>query len=118
MKPKVGDKMLRFQLPHLSISDCDDDGCQIEFTESTESEDTYVLLQRHFEPPDDGSVYVESHHLPICGHFRIRRVELRKNELCFSLGNDAKETVQISFEAGEGQYRQLKKALSTMIPAR
>ena len=110
--------MLHFRLPHVSISDSDEEGCEIEFTESPNSEDTYVLLQRHFEPPDDGSVYVESHHLSICGHFRITKVELRKSELCFSLGGDADKTVQISFEAREGQYRRLKKALSMMIPAR
>ena len=114
----MGDKTLHFRLPHVSISDCEDDGCQIEFTENAESEETYVLLQRHFEPPDDGSVYVESHNLAICGHFRIRQVELRKNEFRFSLGSDADEKVQISFEAGEAQYRRLKKVLSRMIPAR
>jgi hypothetical protein len=109
--------MLHFRLPHVLISDFDEDGCQIEFTENPKSEDTYVLLQRHFEPPDDGKVYVESHHHAICGHFRIRKVELQKNELCFCLGSDADETVQISFEGGGGQYRRLKKALSIMIPA-
>jgi hypothetical protein len=118
MKSKIGDKILHFRLPHVSISDCEDAGCQIEFAESPDSEETYVLLQRHFEPPDDGSVYVESHHLAICGHFGIRKVELRKNELRFNLGSDADETVQISFEAREGQYRQLKKVLGMMIPAR
>ncbi len=118
MKSKMGDKILYFRLPHVSISDCGDDGCQIEFTESPESEETYVLLQRHFEPPGDGSVYVESHHLAICGHFGIRRVELRKNELCFNLGSDAGETVQISFEASERQYRRLRKVLGMMFPAR
>jgi hypothetical protein len=118
MKSKIGDNMLRFRLPHVSISDSDGEGCQIEFTESPSSEDAYVLLQRHFEPPDDGNLYVESHHLAICGHFRITKVELRKNELCFSLGRDVDETVQISFEAGEGQYRRLKEVLSMMIPAR
>jgi hypothetical protein len=114
----MGDKILHFRLPHLSVSDFDGDGCQIEFTDSPDSEETYVLLQRHFETPDDGSVYVESHHLAICGHFRIRKVELWKNELCFSLGSDADETVQISFDAGEAQYRRLKKVLGMMIPAR
>lgn len=114
----MGDKILHFRLPHVSISDCDDDGCQIEFTESPDSEETYVILQRHFEPPEDGSVYVESDHLAICGYFRIRKVALWRNELSFSLGSDAYETVQISFEAGEGQYRRLKKVLGMMIPAR
>lgn len=118
MKSKIGDNMHQFRLPHVSISDSDGEGCQIEFTESPSSENAYVLLQRHFEPPDDGSIYVESHELAICGHSRIRKVELRKNELCFSLDGDAEKTVQISFEAGEGQYRRLKKVLSMMVPAR
>jgi hypothetical protein len=110
--------MVHFRLPYVSISDVDGEGCEIEFTENPNSEDTYVLLQRHFEPPDDGSVYVESHNLAICGHFRIRRVELLKNELCFSLGGDRDETVQISFQAGEGQYGRLKRVLRMMVPAR
>lgn len=118
MKSKIGDNMHQFCLPHVSIWDSDGEGCQIEFTETPSSEDAYVLLQSHFEPPADGSLYVESHHVAICGHFRIREVELRRNELCFSLGDDADETVQISFEAGEAQYRRLKKVLSMMVPAR
>lgn len=91
---------------------------KIEFTEGPNSEDTCVLLQRHFEPPEGGSLYVESHHLALCGHFRNGRFELRKNELCISLGGDADETVQISFEADEGEYRRLEKALSMMVQAR
>ena len=118
VKSKIDDNMIQFRLPHVSISDSDGEGCQIEFTESPSSEDAYVLLQRHFEPPGDESLYIESHHRAICGHFRIIKVELRKNELCFSLGRDAHETVQISFEAGKGQYRRLKKVLSMMVPAR
>jgi len=106
---KFGDKMLHFRLPHVSISDSDEEGCEIEFTESPNSEDTYVLLQRHFEPPDDGSVYVESHHLSICGHFRITKVELRKNELCFSLGGDADKTVQIRLKLGKVNIVDLKR---------
>jgi hypothetical protein len=118
MRSKFGEKVLHFRLPHVSISDSDGEGCEIVFAESPNSEDSYVLLQRHFEPPDDGRVYVESHHLAICGHFRLRKVELRKNELSFSMGGDAEETVLISFEAGEGQYRRLKKVLSMLIPPR
>ena len=110
--------MIHFRLPYVSISDADGEGCEIEFAEKPDSEDTYVLLQRYFEPPDDGSVYVESHNLAICGHFKIRGVELRKNELSFSLGRDMDETVQISFQAREGQYSRLKKVLSMMVPAR
>jgi len=118
MKSRVGDDMFHFRLPHVSISDSDEEGREIEFTESPTNEETYVLLQKHFEPPDDGRVYVESHNLTICGHFKIRKLELRKNELYFSLGGAADETVQISFEAGDAQYLRLKKALSMMVPAR
>jgi hypothetical protein len=60
MKSKIGDNMHQFRLPHVSISDSDGEGCQIEFTESPSSENAYVLLQRHFEPPDDGSICLQA----------------------------------------------------------
>jgi hypothetical protein len=82
-----------------------------------DSDDAYFLIQRQFESPDGGRVYVESHERTLCGHFKIRNAELCRDVFRLEIICQPSETVQIRFQAGARRYNQLKTVLKTIIPS-
>ncbi len=110
--------MTEFSLPYVSIASSGGEYFQVSFAENEDSDDAYFLIQRQFESPDGGRVYIESHHTSLCGHFRIRKAALRREMLRLELACQVTEIVQIRFQADERRYRQLKGVLKTIVPAR
>jgi hypothetical protein len=108
--------MTEFSLPRVSIANSGGEYFQVSFAENEDSDDAYFLIQRQFESPDGGQVYVESHHTTLCGHFTIRQAALRRDVLRLELNGQPAETVQIRFQAGRSRYNQLKSVLKTIIP--
>jgi hypothetical protein len=109
--------MTEFSLPYVSIASSGGEYFQVSFAENEDSDDAYFLIQRQLELPDGGRVYVESHHRTLCGHFKIRRAELRRNMFRIELICQPAETVQIRFQADRSRYNRLKSVLKTIIPS-
>ena len=65
-------------LRHVSVAESGGEYFQVSFADDEESDDSYFLVQRQFESPDHGRLYVESHLRTLSGHFRIRRAELER----------------------------------------
>lgn len=109
--------MKDFFLPYVSIASSGGEYFQVSFAEREDSDDEYFLIQRQFESPDGGRVYVESHRPTLCGHFRIRRAELRRDMFRLDLICQPAETVRIRFEADRTRYERLKSVLKTIVPS-
>ena len=110
--------MTEFLLPYVSIASSGGEYFQVSFAENEHSDDAYFLIQRQFESPDGGRVYVESHHRTLCGHFTIRNAKLRRNMFRLELFcQPGAETVQIRFQADRNRYHQLKSVLKAIIPS-
>ncbi len=71
--------MRELSLKHVSVAESGGEYFQVLFADDEDSDDSYFLVQRQFESPDHGRVYVESLLRTLCGHFRIRRVELERS---------------------------------------
>jgi hypothetical protein len=109
--------MKEFSLPNVSVASSGGEYFQISFADKQDSDDAYFLIQRQFESPDGGRVYIESHERMLCGHFKIRKAELRRDVFRLEIISHPPETVQIRFQADGSRYHQLKTVLKTMIPS-
>jgi hypothetical protein len=109
--------MKEFFLPCVSIASSGGEYFQVSFAEHEDSDDAYFLIQRQFESPDGGRVYVESHRRTLCGHFKIRRAELRRDIFRLELIGQPVETVQIRFQTDQSRYERLKSVLKTIVPS-
>ncbi len=102
---------------HVSVDESGGEYFQVSFADDENSDDNYLLVQRQFESPDHGWLYVESHLRTLCGHFRIRRAELERGLFRLEIMCQPPETVQIRFQAGETEFKRLKKVLRIMLPS-
>ena len=102
---------------HVSVAESGGEYFEVSFEDPEESDDRYFLVQRQFESPDHGRLYVESHLRRLSGHFRIRRAELERGLFRLEIMCQPPETVQIRFQAGETQFNRLKKVLRIMLPS-
>ena len=114
---KIDKRMKEFSLANVSVSSSGGEYFQVHFSDEQDSDDAYLLIQRQFESPNGGRVYVESHERMLCGHFKIRNAELRRDMFRLEVICQPPETVQIRFQAGARRYNQLKTVLKTMIPS-
>ncbi len=80
------------------------------------TDDPYFLLQRQFEMPDRGDVYIESHDDNYIGHYRVSRATLQRNKIHLELKRSKYSDVEISFKATGKKFEKLRNALKTMIP--
>ena len=110
--------MTEFSFLWVSVASSGDEYFQISFAETEDSDRAYFLIQRQFESFDGGLFYVESHEPKLCGHFNIKRAELRRDTLRLQVACEPTETVQIRFQASSGRYSELKRVLKIMMPAR
>jgi len=77
----------------------------------------YVLIQRQFEMPDGGRIYIETHDENYIGHFAVTRSVLGPKGLSLQLRRKRAAELEVTFNTSERDYTALKKALQTMIPS-
>jgi len=104
-------------LKHVSVAESGGEYFQVSFADDEDSDDSYFLVQRQFESPDHGRLYVESHLRTLSGHFRIRRAELERGLFRLEIMCRPPEPFQIRFQASETQFKRLKKVLRIMLPS-
>jgi hypothetical protein len=109
--------MKEFLLPNVSVASSGDEYFQVHFSDKQDSADAYLLIQRQLESPDGGRVYIECHEEKLCGHYKIRKAELRRDMFRLEIICQPPKTVQIRFETSSTRYNQLKGVLKTMIPS-
>ena len=104
-----------FPCDHVSASQ-DGDGFQVLFEKTPDTDEGYVLVQRHFELPDGGECYVETEDPDFCGHYHIRNAQLSRNRFHMEFGNKPVKQVTVSFNATDSTYNEAKRVLQIMIP--
>ncbi len=104
-----------FHCDHVSVSQAGD-GFQVLFEKTPETDEEYVLVQRHFELPDGGECYVETEDPDFCGHYPIRNAQLSRNRFHMEFGNEPVKQVTVLFNATDSAYTEAKRVLQIMIP--
>lgn len=112
---------MKTTLNHLSVS-ISGDYYQISFDAKKDdgsaeiAGDPYFLMQRQFEMPDGGVIYIESLDENYIGHFAVKSAVLQKDKLELELKRPDYAKIEISFKATEKEFKELHSAIKTMIP--
>jgi hypothetical protein len=93
------------------------DGFQILFEKVPDSDDGYLIVQRHFGFPDRGECYLETDDGAFCGHFRIQSAHLSRNQLRIAFGTEPVKEIEVLFSATDPVYAKVRRVLRIMIPA-
>jgi hypothetical protein len=113
--------IIELTLPYVSVASGGDEYFQVSFDarpEGTDGDTPHFLLQRQFESPDRGRVYVECHQRELCGHVRVSHAVLSGDLLRLELATRPPHVVAIRFKADNRRVRQLTAMLSTIIGVR
>jgi hypothetical protein len=105
----------QFRCAHVSATEAGE-GFQVLFAKSPDSDEGYVLVQRHFEFPDGGKCYVETDNREFCGHFRIQSAHLSRNQFQMTFGIRPERRIAVLFDATDSVYAEVKRVLEIMIP--
>ena len=92
------------------------EGFQVLFETVPDSDEGYVLVQRHFEFPDGGECYVETEDREFCGHFWIRHAHLSRNRFQMAFGSRPEREIVVVFDATDSAYAEVTRVLQIMIP--
>ena len=103
------------QCEHVSASEAGD-GFQVLFEKIPDSEEGYVLVQRHFEYQDGGKCYLETDDQEFCGHFRFRRARLSRKRFQMVFGIKPVREITVFFKATDSAYAEVQRVLKIMIP--
>jgi len=112
---------MKITLNYLSVSiSCD--YYQVSFDAKKDNgsdeitDDPYFLMQRQFEMPDGGKVYIESHDENYMGHFLVSKATLQMEKIHLELKRPKYSNIEISFKATEKEFKKLHSAMKKMIP--
>jgi hypothetical protein len=111
---------MEITLNHVDVS-MDGDYYQVHFSANKDRGNIeivdypYFLIQRQFEMPDDGKVYIESHDDNYIGHHQVNRASIERSKIHIELKKKKHSNVVISFKTDEKKYKDLCTALSSMI---
>ena len=100
---------------HVSASEAGD-GFQVLFEKTPDSQEGYVLVQRHFEFPDGGKCYLETDDQKFCGHFRFRSARLSRYRFQMVFGIGPVREITVFFKATDSAYAEVQRVLHIMIP--
>src|SRR2546423_4026301 len=89
-------------------------GFGVLFSRDEDTDDEYLLIQRHFEEPNDGRPYIESDDVDFCGHFRRVAAALSRNHLEISYGS---KTVEVTFAASDESFQEVVRILRVLVPS-
>ena len=105
----------QFRCERVSATEAGE-GFQVLFEEVPDSDEGYLLVQRHFEFPHGEECYVETDDREFCGHFQIRHARLSRNRFEMAFRSPERE-IAVTFEATDSVYTEIKRVLQIMIPA-
>ena len=77
----------------------------------------YVLIQRQFEMPDGGRIYIETHDENFVGHFAVTQSTLGPNQLSLQLRRNRLAELEVTFNTSKHKYMELNEALRKLIPS-
>jgi hypothetical protein len=92
------------------------DYCQASFevepdSEELDSTSPYLLIQRDFEMPYDGSCYVETHDELYRGHFLLRRIEFTRDKLTIELDRPTNNLIRVTFRLSASEFEEASRVI-------
>lgn len=90
-----------------------EEGVEVRFGRDADCLDEYLIIQRHFEEPDDGTCYVETDDPNFCGFFHLVRAKLAPDRLEVWLGD---RKVEVEMSAAVEEVEAAQKVLAVLIP--
>ena len=110
--------MIQMRFNSVSASEAGD-YLQVLFEEKVDSlEAGYFLVQRQFEFPDEGEVYLESTNTRLCGHFAVKVAALSRQHLRLEMPSTNWQIIEIRFATDQAGYEELESILATMFADR
>ncbi len=112
---------MKITLNYISVS-IEGDYYQVYFEETEDdgrtesSNDPYFLIQRQFEMPDGGKIYIESHDDNYIGHFNVNEAILHRDKFTIELKRTNFSNIEIFFDSTEKKFKELRSALKSMVP--
>jgi hypothetical protein len=112
---------MKMHLSRVFVSE-DGDYYQVVFEDQSpdanqdEPDGKYFLIQRQFEFPDGGRIYIESDNQNYIGHFSVVKARINPKSFSLTLGRKKSFTIDVSFETSSEEYAEVKRILGVMIP--
>ena len=109
--------MIERVFKHASASEAGD-YYQLLFDDDDEGDSIdgqYVLIQRQFEFPDDGSYYLESGDSGFCGHVKVRAAKLNREFLSIEFLAEEWSALRIRYTADQDEYKELDRIVRIMF---
>ena len=79
-------------------------------------EGKYFLIQRQFETPDGGLIYVESQDQDSIGHFKVVKARLNPRCLFLALSGERSASIEVTFDSSPENCTEITRVLRVMIP--
>ena len=101
-------RIMRFQANYVSTS-VSGDYYQAMFEYEKDADDLlspYLLIQRQFEMPDQGTCYVETHDERYIGHFVLRRVEFTPERLSIEFDHPSGNLISVTFSIAVSDFEE------------
>ena len=101
-------RIMRFHANYVSTS-VSGDYYQAMFEAEKDTDDPlspYLLIQRQFEIPDEGTCYVETHDEKYIGHFLLRRVEFTPESLSIEFDHPSVKFISVTFSIAVSDFEE------------
>lgn len=107
--------MIQMRFTSVSPSEAGD-YLQVLFEEKVDNlEVGYFLVQRQFEFPDEGEVYIECTNTRLCGHFAVKTAALSRQCLRLEMPSTEWQIIQVQFATDQEGYEELERVLGRMF---
>ena len=101
-------RIMRFHANYVSTS-LSGDYYQAVFEAERDTDDPlshYLLIQRQFEVPDEGTCYVETHDEKYIGHFLLRRAEFTPERLSIEFDHPSDDLISVTFRIAISDFEE------------
>jgi hypothetical protein len=74
--------------------------------EQTESDSSYLLIQREFEADDSDECYFETDDGKYSGHFRLLRFDIKQDGIIIEIDRSENGTIQVTFSLSDEEFAE------------
>jgi hypothetical protein len=106
---------MRFHANFISTS-VDGDYYEAMFAEEDTDDPNvpYLIIQRQFEEPEDGTCYIETHDRKYNGHFLVRRVEFTPRSLFVEFNRPSDNLISVTFQMAPPEFAKASRVMKVI----
>jgi hypothetical protein len=75
----------------------------------------YLIIQRQFETPDDGSCYVETHDHGYVGHYRLKLIDFSPTQLVVAIERKTNTHVEVTYALDAVEFNEVKRVMNIIF---